>query len=136
MKRDFDFYDEPALLHRLSVALKRRPQEVVFLLGAALSEPARPGAPGVLGTAELIEHIRHEFIGDSEQQRQFEHAIRSAGHKRYQAAFSFLQGRLGQPTANEIVRTAVLASRLRQSTTLTPSVDVRFAKDEDLRQLE
>jgi len=44
MPQEFDFYDEDALLERLSNGLKRRGQEVVFLVGAPLSAPIKPGA--------------------------------------------------------------------------------------------
>lgn len=132
----FHFYDQSALLHRLTSALKKRTQQVVFLLGAALSEPTKPGAPGVQGSEELIDQIRREFVDDSAQSLQFDRAIQSAGDKRYSAAFLFLQGRLGQATANEIVKCAVMRARLVQPGSEKPSFDIRTARDEELRSLE
>lgn len=107
-----DFYDESALLERLSRGLKKRSQEVVFLVGAPLSSPSAPGSPGVPGVDGIIELIRAEFSDDESQLFALNKTLEAAGHKKYQAAFQFLIGRRGQQTANEIVRKAVLAARV------------------------
>jgi len=107
----YDFYDEDALVERLSKALKKRHQETVFLVGAPLSAPVSPGLPGVPDVGGVISLIRAEFEDDACQLAALEEALEAAGDKRYQAAFQFLQGRRGQQTANEIIRTAVKAAR-------------------------
>lgn len=105
------FYDEPALLERLSGALKRRAKEVIFLVGSPLSAPNEPGKPGVPGVEGVIDLIRHEFNDNPSQLTALEQELASAGENKYQAAFQFLQGRRGQQAANEIIREAVLAAR-------------------------
>lgn len=104
------FYDEGALLERLLNGLQRRNQEVVFVLGSGLSAPVASGKPGVPTVNGVIELIRREFEGDRTQLALLDKALADAGASRYQAAFVFLQGRRGQQTANEIVRTAVLGA--------------------------
>jgi hypothetical protein len=111
MPDGYDFYDENALVERLSRALKKRHQETVFLVGAPLSAPVSPGLPGVPGVDGVINLIRSEFEDDACQLAALGEALKAAGDKRYQAAFQFLQGRRGQQTANEIVRTAVRTAR-------------------------
>jgi hypothetical protein len=136
MGEQLHFFDQSAVEHRLSYGLKRRSQEVVFLVGAGLSAPTKLGASGVIGADGLIELIRAEFVDDSRQLVEFDNATKLGGGKKYQAAFLFLQGRLGQQTANEIVRKAVLAARLPQAEHLRPSSDTRISKDDELRLLE
>jgi tetratricopeptide (TPR) repeat protein len=118
-----EFHDESALLDRLSTALIRRPQEVIFLVGAPLSSPIEPGKPGVPGVAGVIELIRNEFGTDPDERAALMRELNRSGQKMYQAAFSFLQGRRGQQTANEIVCRAVLAAR--KDTSKTPSIDFK-----------
>src|SRR5271163_2805999 len=102
MAKTPEFHDESALLDRLSTALIRRPQEVIFLVGAPLSSPTGPGTPGVPGVAGVIELIRNEFGMDPDERAALMRELNRSGQKMYQAAFSFLQGRRGQQTANEI----------------------------------
>ncbi len=116
-----EFHDESALLDRLSTGLKRRPQEVIFLVGAPLSSPVFPGAPGVPGVNGMIDLIRGEFNVDPAERAALELELDRAGNGLYQAAFSFLQGRRGQKTANEIVCRAVLAAQENGSS--IPSLD-------------
>lgn len=134
MSADLHFFDESALLHRLSNALQKRHQETVFLLGSALSAPVHPTALGVPGTDGVIKLIRSEFADDSTETDQFDHAIRLAGDREYQTAFLFIQGRRGQDTANEIVRKAVLKSRVGQPG--KTNFDIHAATDEDCRVLD
>jgi len=44
MSQTHSFYDEGALLERLLNGLKKRRQEVVFVVGSALSAPVAKGA--------------------------------------------------------------------------------------------
>ena len=59
----------------------------------------------------VIDLIQREFDDDPAQKSALKEALATAGVKRYEAAFVFLQGRRGQQTANEIVRKAVCAAR-------------------------
>jgi hypothetical protein len=96
----FDFYDESALLERLSKALRRRNQEVIFLVGAPMSAPPGPGSPGVPGVEGVIELIRSEFADDEQQLAALDQDLRRAEGRRYQTAFQFLQGRRGKSRDN------------------------------------
>jgi hypothetical protein len=136
MKEPLHFFAQEELVYRLSKGLEKREQEVVFLVGAGLSVPMRPGAPGVFGTDEIINLVREEFADDSAQLAYFNEALDAAGAKRYQAAFLFLQGRMGQGAANEIVRRAVLGARLRNADLPEANSDVRTLSDDDLRLIE
>lgn len=133
MKESFHYFEQADLLYRLSKGLEKRNQEVIFLVGAALSAPIKPGAPGVMGTEDMIELIRQEFADDSTHLSSFHEALAAAREKRYQAAFLFLQGRLGQAAANEIVRRAVLGARQKSTNLLETNVGVRALSDEELR---
>src|SRR5260370_15973199 len=104
------FYDESALLERLLTGLKRRTQQVVFVLGSGLSAPMAPGTPGVPTVNGVIELIRREFEDDVTQLAHFDRTLTDAGTNQYQAAFLFLQGRRGPNIASEVVRSAVLGS--------------------------
>jgi hypothetical protein len=136
MNEHSHFFDQSALVHRLTHGLKKRSQEVVFFVGAGLSAPLKPGGQGVVGADGLIGLIRAEFVEDPRQLVEFDKATKAGGEKRYQAAFLFLQGRLGQPTANEVVRKAVLAARIPESDHSASGPDAHTAKDEELRLLE
>jgi plasmid stabilization system protein ParE/tetratricopeptide (TPR) repeat protein len=110
MSQTHNFYDEDALLERLLNGLKKRRQEVVFVVGSALSSPVAQGAAGVPGVDGVIDLIRHEFEDDASQLAKFNDVVHATGASRYQEAFVFLQGRRGPQTANEIVRAAVLGA--------------------------
>src|ERR1039457_2114013 len=103
MNKSFHFYDEGALLERLSNGLKRHSQEVVFLVGAPLSAPLTTGGPGVPGVGGVIDLIRREFEGDPLQLQMLNRTLESPGMTPYQAAFEFLQGRRGPQVANAII---------------------------------
>jgi hypothetical protein len=96
MDPNFYSFDEEALLDRLLTGLKRRPQEVVFLLGSALSMPIAKGLPGVPGAEAVISLIRQEFEEDTGQADRFDQALRNTNLNCYQEAFNYLQGRRGQ----------------------------------------
>jgi hypothetical protein len=112
MSSDLHFYDQRALLERLTNGLKRSGNEAVFLVGAPLSAP-REGTCGVPGVDGVINLIRSEFMSDPGQLEALDEELRTVGEKRYQAAFTFLQGRRGQRGVNEIVRKAVIMARLQ-----------------------
>ncbi len=135
MNDGLNFFDRAALLHRLSHALKKRSEEVVFLLGAGLSAPVSAGQPGVLGANGIIELIQSEFADDQIQREEFAKATKVSGSRGYQTAFLFLQGRLGQSVANEVVRRAVLGARL-PGLGRTSGEHVSPTADEDCRLLE
>jgi tetratricopeptide (TPR) repeat protein len=111
MSTDFQYYDESALLERLTHGLKRRPQEVVFLVGAPISSPFLPSVSGVPDVEGVISLIRAEFDDNADQRHAFRSALETPGVSRYQTAFGFLQGRRGPQAASEIVRTAVYLAR-------------------------
>ncbi|HLK08920.1 MAG TPA: SIR2 family protein [Candidatus Angelobacter sp.] len=111
MNSALHFYDKSALLERLTHGIKGRNTEVVFLVGAPFSAPRKPGEAGVPGADGVIDLIRAEFQTDPAQLNALEEDILRAGDKRYQAAFTFLQGRRGQRGVNETVRRAVLLAR-------------------------
>src|SRR5258708_3410369 len=136
MVEQFYFYDSGALLERLSKGLKKRTQEVVFLVGAPLSAPPGPGASGVPGVNGIIDLIQSEFDDDAVQLAALNQELESAGSTRYQAAFLFLQGRRGQQTANEIVRKAVLSARISGPGTPGTIVSDSTAADESCRLID
>ena len=121
-------------MERLSTGLRKRSQEVVFLVGAPLSAPTAPGKPGVPGVDGMIELIRSEFSGELAQIAALNQTLDAAGYRRYQDAFVFLQGRRGQPTVNEIVRNAVRAARNPGS--IEPGTGLDGAPDEAGRLLD
>jgi hypothetical protein len=137
VEQPFHFHDESALLERLSTALQRRNQEVVFLVGAPLSAPSAPGELGVPGVDGVIDLIRQEFEGDSVQLAALSQTLSDAGDNQYQAAFLFLQGRRGQHTANEIIRKAVVAARRPKPSSSGAEVILnKSLDDEDCRRLD
>lgn len=103
------YYDESALLERLTVGLKRSDRPVVFLLGSPLAAPLNPQLSGVPLVDGVIDLIRQEFL-DPDQRTSFEQAVTTAPNP-YQAAFTFLLGRRGPDAANEVIRRAVWAAR-------------------------
>lgn len=107
------------------------------MIGAALSAPTKPGAPGVPNALSLIDLIGREFVDAPTLTAEFRRAISAAdNNKKYQAAFSFLQGRLGQSVANGIVRQAVLAARLTHPTHTSTAIELSAAPDDYFRSLE
>ena len=133
MSQTHNFYDEDALLERLLNGLKKRRQEVVFVVGSALSTPMVQGTAGVPGVDGVIDLIRREFEDDVTQLARLNNTLDAAGGSRYQEAFVFVQGRRGPQTANEIVRSAVLGAWISTS----PSIDAHNeANLEELRVME
>ena len=101
-----EFASDEDLLDRLSA----RPHELVFLVGSAVTAPARSGEPGVPRVDGVIELIRGQYRRASELQR-FEAALAAEPDNRYQAAFRFLLKTRDQDVANAVIRQAVLLSR-------------------------
>jgi tetratricopeptide (TPR) repeat protein len=134
LQGSLQFFEQADLIYRLTTGLEKRNQEVIFLVGAALSAPVKDGAPGIPSADSTIDLVRQEFAEDSTQLAALNLCVDSAGEKRYQAAFRFLQGRLGQGAANEIVRRAVLQAR--QANGSVPEINFRNVSEEELRILD
>jgi hypothetical protein len=133
---DFTFFDDAALLHRLSKGLQKREQEVVFLVGSPLCYPITEGGPGVPSVDGVIELIRREFEDDPEQCTALDNHLDSAGQNRYQQAFLFLQGRRGPQTANDIIRQAVCSARTTPTKSLDAKGITQASVDDECRRLE
>ena len=84
---DLELFDHSALLPRLSSALKKRPREVIFLIGSPVSAPVATGAPGVPSVDGMISIIREEFSDDPTLQNQFDLLISTNKERRYQESF-------------------------------------------------
>ncbi|NTX38901.1 SIR2 family protein [Myxococcus sp. CA033] len=96
-----------ALVHALSMGRKK----IALLVGSALSMADKPGAPGVPGTTEMLK-VAQRAVG-TELQAKFEAAIaQDDGTQKYQHAMRFLLKWHDQQTVNQVVREAVLQSRL------------------------
>ena len=79
MVKTLQFHDEAALLDRLSTGLSRRPQEVIFLVGAPLSSPMLSGLPGVPDVGGMIDLIRSEFDSDPAERLALEQELSRSG---------------------------------------------------------
>lgn len=101
-----EFASDQDLLDRLST----RFHDLAFLVGSAVTAPARPGEPGVPLATDVIKLIRGEFQQPHELQR-FEAALVAEPGNQYQAAFRFLLKTRDLDTANVVIRRAVLQSR-------------------------
>lgn len=103
-----ELYDHKALV----TAAQNAAKPVAFLVGAPISYDNGGGVPGVAGTVELIgEEIRQRLPSAIPE---FQAAINGlVGGPRYQAAMSWLAGRLLPDTVNRIVEQAVLHARRR-----------------------
>ena len=100
------YFQSKDLVDRLASASNSKDRSVTFLLGSAISLPDHEGGHGVPGISGIIDIIRNEFEGTNAVQN-FDTLLSTEGVNKYQKAFQFLQGRRGQDTVNEIVRTAV-----------------------------
>lgn len=103
-----DLHDQTALINAVTVGAEK---PVAFLVGSPLSWDANGGVPGVddmLSIAtELVRAKLPSKVGA------FEQAIASlAGADAYQAAMKWIHGSLTQNSVNEVIRTAVLKTRL------------------------
>lgn len=107
---DFDYYNESALLERLTAGTASSGRAVVFLVGSGLTAPVDKGLPGVPGVDGVIELIEQAF-DDESQRNELRDSLRDKDN-RYQEAFRFLYGRRGPQAANIIIRNAVASARL------------------------
>jgi len=102
-----DFGSEEDLLDRLTA----QPEDMVFLVGSAVTAPGRSGEPGVPRVDGVIEQIRRVYTRPEALAR-LEQALAAAPEQRYQAAFRHLQRTRGQDLANAIIRRCVLQARV------------------------
>jgi hypothetical protein len=70
IRDDLVFFDESALLDRLTSGTECSGRKVVFLVGAPLTAPIDVGAPGVSDVHTVIDLIKGEFCADSGQSQQ------------------------------------------------------------------
>lgn len=112
-----DFGTDEDLLDRLSA----RSQNVVFLVGSAVSAPHHPQGLGVPRVDGVIDLIRSELRRPSERER-FEAALRADPRNRYQSAFRFLLRTRDQDVVNAVIRQAVLGARIPSSHSSTTAL--------------
>lgn len=105
---DLLFHEKDGLLFRLFESLNDSRKEVVFVLGAPLTAPVGDHR-GVADVNAVVEIIRSEFVGKKTQLDKLDAKLLTATN-RYQAAFDFLVGRLGQDSANDVIKKAVAAA--------------------------
>jgi len=126
-----DFASEEDLLDRLTA----QPDDVVFLVGSAVTAPGRAGEPGVPRVDGVIEQIRRVYTRPEALAR-LESALAAAPRQRYQAAFRHLQRTRGQDLANTIIRRCVLAARVPSRTFPQVHQDIPEGATELCRSLE
>lgn len=130
------FFDEEALLDRLSDGLRETPnKEVVFVVGAPLTAPEKNGQPGVSNVSEMVNEIRNKFPEDKPPRIALEKEL-SSSPNHYQAAFRFLQGRRGQSVCNQIVRDAVLSAHDIKRTDVSGKFDVESLNEDQLNEFD
>jgi hypothetical protein len=128
MQVPVDFYDQNALLERLTTGVDRSNQSVIFLVGSALTAPIGEPSVGVPAVAGVIDLIRQEF--DAEQSQHLDAEI-AKGANGYQAAFSFLLGRRGQQAVNQVIKQAVWKARTPEAMKLAQSFSVGATTPDD-----
>ena len=129
------FFDEEALLDRLSDGLVGSPKEVVFVVGAPLTAPEEQGQPGVYNVSKIIECIRSRFPEDAGPRLALDRNIAQSPNQ-YQAAFQFLQGRRGQDACNQVVREAVFGARETAEQASESKIEVSSLSDEQVAHLD
>lgn len=105
---NIDLHDRAALIDAITVGADK---PVAFLVGSPLSWDAGGGVPGV----DAMLDIAKELVRTKLPNRvfDFETAIKvAAGADAYQAAMKWIHGSLLQKGVNEVIRTAVLKTRL------------------------
>ena len=105
------FFDQEALVDRLTEGALISDKEVVFVVGAPLTAPTQDGGKGIADVSAVVELIRDHFSSGKSQLEKLDQALESAANP-YQAAFTYLQGRRSQDVANRIIQQAVLQARL------------------------
>lgn len=125
------FFDQSALIDRLTSGVQEAGKEIVFVVGAALTAPTATTA-GVADVSAITEMIRDVFSGKQAQLDELDRLLLNS-ENRYQAAFRFLQGRRGQDGANRIIRQAVWRARLS-----APVASDKLTKipEDELRQID
>lgn len=126
-----DFASEDDLLDRLTA----QPQEVVYLVGSAVTAAPRAGEPGVPRVDGVIEQIRRVYTRPDALER-LEKALAAEPNHRYQAAFRHLQRTRGQDLANAIIRRCVLQARVPSRKFPTVHADIADSAHELCRELE
>jgi len=126
-----DFASEEDLLDRLTA----QPEDMVFLVGSAVTAPGRTGEPGVPRVDGVIEQIRRAYTRPEALAR-LEQALAAAPQQRYQAAFRHLQRTRGQDHANAIIRRCVLQARVPSSRFPEVHQDIAEGASELCRSLE
>jgi hypothetical protein len=84
----------------------------------------------------IISLIRGEFENDTSEARAFDNEVSNSGARKYQVAFTFLQGRRGQQASNEIIRKAVLAARNPYSSSIAVDLSNQAAAESACETLE
>ncbi len=126
-----DFASEEDLLDRLTA----QPEDMVFLVGSAVTAPGRTGEPGVPRVEGVIDEIRRLYTRPEALAR-LEQALAAAPQQRYQAAFRHLQRTRGQDLANAIIRRCVLQARVASSKYPLVHQDIAEGASELCRSLE
>lgn len=104
------FFDEEALLDRLTAGVIESGRDVVFITGAPLTGPTLEGGPGVADVSGVTELIRNHFSSSPARLADLNTQLENTSNP-YQTAFAFLTGRRGQDVANRIIRQAVWMAR-------------------------
>ncbi len=103
-----DLHDRAALIDAITVGADK---PVAFLVGSPLSWDAGGGVPGVDSMLDIAKELVRSKLPN--RISAFEAAIKiAAGADAYQAAMKWIHGSLLQKGVNEVIRTAVMKTRL------------------------
>lgn len=103
-----DLHDQAALINAVTVGAEK---PVAFLVGSPLSWDANGGVPGVDDMLYIAKELVRAKLPN--QVGAFEQAIASlTGADAYQTAMKWIHGSLLQKNVNQVIRTAVLKTRL------------------------
>lgn len=114
----YDFATEDDLLDRLTAQL----DDIVFLIGSAITAPSRPGEPGVPRVNDIVAEIRRRYNRPEEIAR-FNQALGIEPENHYRAAFRHLQKTRGQKVANAVIRACVLQAREPSAIHMNPDTE-------------
>ncbi len=105
---NIDLHDQAALIDAITVGADK---PVAFLVGSPLSWDAGGGVPGVDSMVDIAKELVRSKLPN--RVSDFETAIKvAAGADAYQAAMKWIHGSLLQKGVNEVIRTAVMKTRL------------------------
>lgn len=105
---NIDLHDRAALIDAITVGADK---PVAFLVGSPLSWDAGGGVPGVDAMLDIAKELVRAKLPN--RVSDFEAAIKVAtGADAYQAAMKWIHGSLLQKGVNEVIRTAVMKTRL------------------------